>query len=105
MKRTIVGVAVVAGLMQLTATPAQAPLRMISSGYDDYVSGPLVNDALPQGTCSPPVASSATAAGRRVLRGDHSREPAKTTISSMSPLAVMWTTSVPDSSSCLAASS
>ncbi|MBT2227722.1 hypothetical protein [Nonomuraea sp. NEAU-A123] len=134
MKRTIVGVAVVAGLMQLTATPAQAaprvdpvkalkaeltrgkavnvvstakvnygsglsisagmdgtigfgprgeiasdlsqtlkyskklmgtakevgmaddaalqqaPLRMISSGYDDYVSGPLVNDALPQGT-------------------------------------------------------
>ncbi|MEU7856973.1 hypothetical protein [Nonomuraea sp. NPDC049141] len=130
MKRTIVGFAVVAGLMQLTATPAQAaprvdpvkalkaeltrgkavnvvstvkvnygrglsisvdmdgtigfgpqgeiasdlsqtmryskkpmsivkeddaalwqtPLRMISSAYDDYVSGPLVDDALPQGT-------------------------------------------------------
>ncbi|MFD1544244.1 hypothetical protein [Nonomuraea guangzhouensis] len=28
----------------------QTPLRMISSGYDDYVSGPLVDEALPQGT-------------------------------------------------------
>jgi hypothetical protein len=28
----------------------QAPMRVISSGYDDYVSGPLVDDALPKGT-------------------------------------------------------
>ncbi|WP_214322634.1 hypothetical protein [Nonomuraea sediminis] len=28
----------------------QQPIRIISSGYDDYVSGPLVDDALPKGT-------------------------------------------------------
>ncbi|MFC4011225.1 hypothetical protein ACFOY2_28640 [Nonomuraea purpurea] len=32
------------------ATLQQEPLRMISSGKDDYVSGPMVDDALPEGT-------------------------------------------------------
>ncbi|MET7335062.1 hypothetical protein [Nonomuraea sp. NPDC005650] len=32
------------------AAPEETPLRVISSGYDDYVSGPRFADVLPQGT-------------------------------------------------------